>query len=135
MPKKKPNSSFFPQAYAGCIQNQKKRNNSGDLVSESSRVKIKVLKKTDSKQIFGDNPPLGHVIEACSMYKEGQEFIVDENGDMPEGFCHWAWNDIYKVVIALMYGGNFPWLKEKGTMVSCCTDGFRPVIFELRRIK
>ena len=112
-----------------------KRSNSGDLVSESSRVKITVLKKTDSKQIFGDTPPLGNAVEACSVYKEGQEFIVDENGDMPEGFCHWAWNDIYKVVTALMYGGNFPWLKEKGTMVSCCTDGFRPVIFELRRIK
>ena len=102
---------------------------------ESSRVKITVVKKTDSKQIFGVNPPMGQSIEACTVFKEGQEFIVGEDGGMPEGFCHWAWNDIYKIVITLMFGGNFPFMKEEGTSVSCCTDGLRPVIFELRRIE
>lgn len=109
--------------------------NSGDLMVGSSRVKITVLKKTDSKQIFGDNPPMGQAIEACTVFKEDQEFIVGEDGGMPEGFCHWAWNDIYKTVITLMFGGNFPFMKEEGTAVSCCTDGLRPVIFELRRIE
>jgi len=104
-------------------------------MAESSKLKITVLKKTDSKQIFGDNPPMGQAIDACSVFKEGQEFIVNEDGKMPEGFCHWAWNDIYKVVTALKHDGDFPWMKEKGTSVSCCTDGFRPVIFEIRRIK
>ena len=104
-------------------------------MAQSSRVKITVLKKTDTKQIFGDNSPMGQAIEACSVFKEGQEFIVGEDGDMPEGFCHWAWNDLYKKVITLMFGGNFPWMKEEGTSVSCCTDGLRPVIFELRRIE
>ena len=104
-------------------------------MAESSKLKITVLKKTDSKQIFGDNPPMGQAIEACSVFKEGQEFIVNEDGRMPAGFCHWAWNDINKKVITLRYGGNFPWMKEKGTSVSCCTDGFRPVIFEIRRIE
>lgn len=104
-------------------------------MTESRTVKITVLKKMDSKQIFGDNPPMGQVMEACSEFKEGQEFIVGEDGEMPEGFCHWAWNDIYKAVITLMYGGNFPWMKQEGTSVSCCTDGLRPVIFEIRRIK
>ena len=102
---------------------------------EKGKLKITVLKKTDTKQIFGDKPPMGQAIEACNMFEEGQEFIVDENGDMPNGFCHWAWNDLYKVVTTLMYGGNHPWMKEKGTSVSCCTDGLRPVIFELRRIE
>ncbi len=102
---------------------------------ESSRVKITVLKKTDTKQIFGDNPPMGRAIEACESFEEGQEFIVNEDGEMPKGFCHWAWNDIYKNVITLMFGGNFPWMKEEGTSVSCCTDGLRPVIFEIRRIE
>ena len=107
----------------------------GDFMVERSRLKIKVLKKTDTKQIFGDSPPMGQSIEACSRFKEGQEFIVEKNADMPEGFCHWAWNDLYKVVVTLMLGGNFPWMKEEGTSVSCCTDGLRPVIFELRRIE
>lgn len=104
-------------------------------MAANSRVKITVLKRTDSKQIFGDDPPLGQAIEACSRLKEGQEFIVEEDILMPEGFCLWAWNDIFNKVVTLSFGGNFPWMKEKGTSVSCCTDGLRPVIFELRRIE
>ncbi len=111
------------------------RHSVGDLMAEKGKLKITVLKRTDTKQIFGDNPPMGQAIEACGMFREGQEFIVGENGGMPEGFCHWAWNDIYKVVTALMHGGSFPWMKEEGTSVSCCTDGLRPVIFEIRRIE
>lgn len=110
------------------------RCNRRDIMVESSRVKITVVKKTDSKQIFGDNPPLGKVIEACSVFKEGQEFILGEDGNMPEGFCHWAWNDLYKVVTTLKHGGNFPWMREEAS-ISCCTDGMRPVIFEIRRIE
>ena len=73
------------------------RSKSGDIMVERSNVKITVLKKTDSKQIFSDNPPLGQAIEACSRFKEGQEFIVGEDGKIPEGFCQWAWNDLFKV--------------------------------------
>ena len=102
---------------------------------ERSKLKITVLKKTDTKQIFGDKPPMGQAIDACSLFEVGQEFIVGEDGGMPEGFCHWAWNDLYKVVTTLRFGGNFPWMKEKGTSVSCCTDGLRPVVFEIRRIE
>lgn len=109
--------------------------NSGDFMAEKSKVKITVLKKLNTKQIFGDNPPMGQSIEACDQFKVGQEFIVGEDGRIPEGFCAWAWNDIYGVLTALRFGGNFPWMKEKGTSVSCCTDGLRPVIFELRRIE
>lgn len=101
---------------------------------ERGRVKITVLKKTDSKQIFGESPPLGQSVEACTRFEEGQVFIVGEDGDMPYGFCHWAWNDINKKVVTLMFGGSFPWVKEEGTSISCCTDGLRPVIFELRRL-
>ena len=79
-------------------------------MAEISKVKITVLKKTDTKQIFGSKPPMGQVIEACKVFKEGQEFIVEEDGNMPEGFCHWAWNDLYKVIITLAYGGSFPWM-------------------------
>jgi uncharacterized repeat protein (TIGR04076 family) len=104
------------------------------LLGENGKLRITVLKRTDTKQIFGNDPPKGQAIEACSVFKEGQQFIVGEDGEMPKGFCHWAWNDLYKKVITLMYGGNFPWMKEKGTSISCCTDGLRPVIFELQRL-
>ena len=106
----------------------------GDYIVERSKVKITVLKKLNTKQIFADSPPMGQSVEACDLFEVGQEFIVGEDGRMPEGFCHWAWNDIYKVVTTLMYGRNFPWMKEKGTSISCCTDGLRPVIFKLEHI-
>ena len=41
--------------------------------------------------------------------------------------------DIQRDVAHLAMGGDFPWMKEKGEMVSCCTDGLRPVIFKLER--
>jgi len=102
---------------------------------EKSAVKITVLKKTDSKQIFGDKPLMGQAMEACGRFTEGQELFVEADGLKPEGFCTWAWDDLYKAVTTLRFGGDFPWMKEKGTGVFCCTDGFRPVIFELRRMK
>lgn len=106
-----------------------------DFMAESNKVKIVVLKKLTSRDIFGDTPPMGEAREACDLFKVGQEFIVGEDGRMPEGFCTWAWNDMYGVVTALMYGGNFPWMKQRGTCILCCTDGLRPVIFELRRME
>jgi len=101
-------------------------------MAERSKVKITVVKTPSTEEIFGDSPPMGQALEACTRFKVGQEFITD--GTIPEGFCSWAWNNIYKEILTLAFGGNFPWMKEKGTGVFCCTDGFRPVIFELRRI-
>jgi len=53
---------------------------------------------------------------------------------MPEGFCSWAWADIQRDVIHMGLGGDFPWMKKPGVMISCCTDGLRPVVFKLERI-
>ena len=100
---------------------------------KKSRVKITILKKLSSRDIFGDSPPMGQATEACRQFDVGQEFIVGEDGGMPEGFCHWAWNDIYKVVTTLMYGGSFSGKKDT-SIVRCCTDGLRPVIFKLERV-
>jgi len=103
---------------------------------ERSKVKITILKKLSTEEIFGDDPPFGETLKPCGQFEIDQEFVVGEDGRMPEGFCHWAWNDLYKVVTTLRYGGNFSPIKEKeGFIVRCCTDGLRPVIFELRRIE
>ncbi len=101
-------------------------------MAERSKVKITVVKIPSTEEIFGDSPPMGQTFEPCTRFKVGQEFTTD--GTTPEGFCSWAWNNIYKEILFLAFGGNFPWMKEKGTGVFCCTDGFRPVVFELRRI-
>ena len=66
----------------------------------------------------------------CPHFTEGQEFIV-EYGKQPEGFCGWAWNDIHKACMILMQGGTFDgWSK----IIRCCTDGIRPVVFEVNKI-
>jgi uncharacterized repeat protein (TIGR04076 family) len=80
----------------------------------------------------------GTDVKPCEVFKDGQEFIAGMN--MPEGFCPWAWNDISKMMLALMTGGRFDrgtfnnWMKADNMGVACCTDGFRPVTFKLERI-
>jgi len=95
-------------------------------------VKITVLKKLSNEDLidkYGKN-----VKPECDLFKIGEEFIVKDL-QMPKGFCSWAWADIQRDVIVLALGGNFPWVKEEGVMISSCTDGFRQVIFKLERIK
>jgi len=98
------------------------------------KVKITALKRFQPSEVFKEAQVKGAPIHACSVYKDGQEFIVEESGNMPAGFCSWAWDDLYKVVNVLRFGGDFPWFEEEGVSVNCCTDGLRPVIFKLERI-
>ena len=67
----------------------------------------------------------------CERLKDGQTF-VSKGANMPEGFCSWAWADIQKYVLTLARGGNLLGSKL-GTFVTCCTDGYRPVLFLLER--
>ncbi len=71
----------------------------------------------------------------CSKFADGEE-ITCQMGQQPEGFCSWAWNDIHKVLFTLAQGGGFDreWMKAPNTMVTCCTDGLRPVIFKVERM-
>ena len=69
----------------------------------------------------------------CERFKEGERF-VSQRVNMPEGFCSWAWADIQKYVMTLARGGNFIGVRP-GRYVTCCTDGFRPVVFKLERIE
>ncbi|MFX1253633.1 MAG: TIGR04076 family protein [Promethearchaeota archaeon] len=98
------------------------------------KCKITVLRKTLHKD-FAETY-CQREVGLCEAFEEGQEFIFENL--KPEKFCSWAWNDIYKVVLTLMQGGNFgstwKWMKEDNTMIACCTDGIRPVIFKIERI-
>jgi len=102
---------------------------------ERHRVKITVLKRFSPSEVFEKSPatpvrPLG----ACDLYRDGQEFVVAQDGKMPEGFCTSAWHTIFGNVRTLAFGGDFPWFREKGIAISCCSDGLRPVVFKLERI-
>jgi uncharacterized repeat protein (TIGR04076 family) len=67
---------------------------------------------------------------------EGQEFTADSPGEVPEGFCAWAWANIHKEIVAIMSGGSLtPWVNQERVAIACCTDGFRPVVFKIERVE
>jgi uncharacterized repeat protein (TIGR04076 family) len=73
----------------------------------------------------------------CPFFSEGQEFVAKHVAERPEGFaCEWAWNDIQKVVLAMMLNADFStWMVKEDTFITCCTDGIKPVVFKLERIE
>ena len=104
-------------------------------MSKRHSVKITVLKRFKPEEVFETLPvkpmsPLG----ACSMYRDGQEFIV-ENMKMPEGFCGSAWVSLYNRIETLSFGGKIPWYEgDKKIAINCCIDGLRPVVFKLEQL-
>ena len=102
-----------------------------------SRVRITVLKRVEPEYIFDGEVPLsptGEKYTVCTAFEDGQEFILEKDNKRPEGFCPWAFHDIFKDAHILMFGGNFtPWTPE-GTQITCCSDGIRPVSFKLERM-
>jgi uncharacterized repeat protein (TIGR04076 family) len=101
-------------------------------------VKITVVKTLETGDLFDEHASAG-VTPVCTGVNAGQVFVSKgETLRMPEGFCSWAWADIQwadiqRDVVHLALGGDFPWMKQRGTTLTCCTDGLRPVIFKLER--
>ena len=102
------------------------------------KVKITVVKKANRKDLFGENPPANfdenRIAAECDRFEVGQEFEVDSLS-CPPGFCNWAYADIQRDIVHVLFGGSYPWMEDKGVAVSCCTDGLRPVIFKIERIE
>lgn len=92
----------------------------------SDKVKISVLKKVFLEDIVEKYAKEGFT--ECKLFNEGQEFITDGRS-VPEGFCSWAWADIFKDILFVRNNMDCIGTKDKKTMVTSCTDGFRPVIF------
>ncbi len=95
-------------------------------------IKITVIEMMEPK-VFKEHAA-ETVTPQCTRVNLGQQY-VSKSMNMPEGFCSWAWADIQRDVIHLALGGDFPWIKNEGVMISACTDGLRPVIFKLERIE
>jgi uncharacterized repeat protein (TIGR04076 family) len=101
-----------------------------------SRCKITVVKKIVNSELaktYCKDP-----VSSCPCFEEGQEFICGL--DKPGNFCDWAWRDIHPMVAVLLTGGSFSkgifegWMKDDKTMIGCCTDGIRPVVFRMEKI-
>lgn len=98
----------------------------------SRRVRITVRKRQFYPEMAAEYLSEGEAVGACALLSEGQTFVFEGEARMPEGFCPWAWHDIYTNVAALHSGGSYdPWNKRPGQSVVCCTDGIRPVTFVL----
>jgi len=99
------------------------------MFPSQNRVRITVLRKLFHKDLIERYTDSGRGAP-CSHFDEGQEFVAsaDTPWDMPDGFCGWAWADIQKIVWGMARGGP-------NVFVTCCTDGYRPVIFKLEKIQ
>ena len=98
----------------------------------TKKVKITVLKKDFHPELAERYLTEGASVGPCALLNEGDKFIFEGNARMPENFCPWAWIDIYQSVNAIASGSSFtPWNKQKGQTIVCCTDGIRPVIFDI----
>ena len=81
---------------------------------------------------------------AGTLVKSG---IPDENtlqspgashcGEKGVPFCSEAWDAISRYIYTGLQGGSIMkgWMKEENTMIACCNDGTRPVIFKIERIE
>ena len=124
------------------------------------KVKVTVLDKKlypELQEQYCADPRVG----ACPCYNVGDEFVFyrDEERDdfwhmgigtltqtagnpdtvaggpqMP--FCSEAWDAISRYIYTGLQGGSIMkgWMKEENTMITCCSDGTRPVIFKIERI-
>ena len=101
-----------------------------------AQVKITVLRKISAQDIFGDQ--VTEIVEDgyhnCRRTRVGMEFIVKEDGIMPQGFCSHAWHDISPQVWTLQCGTEHPSMKNKGEYYCTCHDGVHPVLYKLERL-
>lgn len=103
---------------------------SNNFTVDRYEVRITVLKKHFHSEIvhkYAANPERW---TECKQFEVGQEFVTSKDAPwkLPEGFCGWAWADIQKLVYGMSRGGQ-------NVFVTCCTDGYRPVIFKLEKLK
>lgn len=100
------------------------------------KVKITVLEKHFYANIADEYLTEGHAVGPCPLLEKGAVFVFEGNTVMPQGFCPWAWIDIYRGVSALAAGATYvPWNNKHGLQILCCTDGVRPVVFALETLE
>ena len=100
------------------------------MTIEKHQIRITVLKKHFHKDFIEKYAADPGSWTECTHFEIGQQFVtpIEAPWEMPEGFCGWAWADIQKLVYGMARGGQ-------DKFVTCCTDGYRPVIFLLEKLK
>jgi uncharacterized repeat protein (TIGR04076 family) len=97
------------------------------------KVEITVVRKCFFAELAEEYLTDGREAGPCPLLNEGDTFVYEGGAMMPEGFCPWAWIDVYRAVSTLSSEptGNH-WYRYPDRRVACCTDGVRPVVFVLR---
>lgn len=100
-------------------------------------LRITVVRVMEPKDIIGKDFILetGKPIEKCGFFDEGDQFIVPESGLMPEGFCQHAYHSLYRYLDTLRLGGGYKDWTGEDVIYGACSDGIRPVIFKIERLK
>ena len=70
-----------------------------------------------------------HVVP-CEFFHPGQQFAVDGDSSLPEGFCPTAWFDLRDKLAACLRDDD-----PLTPLIVCCQDGLRPVSFRIERIE
>jgi uncharacterized repeat protein (TIGR04076 family) len=103
-----------------------------------TKCKITVLRRSYDKGLADEyiNPELRKNHGPCERFRDGQEFVTDVFGGVPEGFCPWAWDDLYKALVGFAANGHYGmWYRDAKTLIGCCSDGIRPVIFKVEKLE
>ncbi len=96
--------------------------------------RITVVKKMHNIEIAEEYLSNPERMTRCNKVEVGQTFEVFNPFEMPEGLCPSAWADIRPFIIAIASGGSFKFMKDENSILSSCTDLFRPVIFKIERV-
>ncbi len=124
------------------------------------KVKVTVIDKKlypELQQLYCADPEAG----ACPCYNVGDEYIFERDGDKDDFWhmglntltkcngdpnltaggakmphCSEAWDAIARYIYTGLQGGSIMkgWMREENAMITCCSDGIRPVIFKIERI-
>ena len=97
----------------------------------------------------------------CPCYHPGDTFVFERDGDRDDFWhmglntlvqttadprtvaggpelphCSEAWDAISRYIYTGLQGGSIMkgWMREENTMITCCSDGTRPVIFKIERV-
>ena len=94
------------------------------------QVQIKVLRCGYDPELAERYLTDGREAGPCPIQSAGQVFVYRGGAVMPEGLCPWAWIDLYRTVASLSAEAKNDWFKPN-VRINCCTDGIRPVVYEL----
>ena len=87
------------------------------------RVIITVLRKEFYPDFADEYLTEGREAGPGALLNVGDSFVFEGGAQMPEGFCPWAWIDIYHSVTSVAAGGTYkPWNRKDGQTIVCCTD-------------